>query len=71
LVEGELLILETRTRTSLFAGSEEMFEDHGDLTLEPLVTTDTLDYEQVLYEAIVNEDYHTRVRPTCCFPTYL
>lgn len=34
---------------------------NGDMALEPLEIAETVDYEKVLYEALVNEDAHSRV----------
>ena len=45
--------------------------EFGDLALEPLASShgETIDYDKVLYEALVNEGVHTKVRRAlvpCC-----
>lgn len=43
---------------------ELLFEDLVDLALESSLETpsEAIDYEKILYEALVNEGVHTRVR---------
>lgn len=55
------------TALYFMSGRELLFEDLVDLALESSLETlggpsEAIDYEKILYEALVNEGVHTRVR---------